>query len=545
MRKRLIDGVVAVGVGIAAVAVAVAVGGGDLEAANPYMPLWEYIPDGEPHVFEDPDRPGQMRVYVYGSHDSRVTDFCGRELVVWSAPVDSLDSWRYGGVIFEVRRDAEGRLLNDGGEGDVLYAPDVAEVRDESGRPTYYLYPNDQHEGRQGLIAKSDRPDGPFEVCNWSEEDASKTYGVLRFDPAVLVDDDGRVYGYWGFEESYMCELDRTTMCTVKPGTEVKVRAVAGFSQAGEERFFEASSIRKIGDKYVLVYSRSTADGDFGLGSSNYTLAYCYSDQPLGPWRYGGTIIDGRGRRELSNGETIYTAHPNGNTHGGLCELGGQWYIFYHRQCGLDEFSRQAMVAPVEVIVEEGEGGKVTISEAEYTSEGFEIDGLDPLKTYPAGIASHYTGSSPAIEIGWPHKRFYGSYIKPGRLDGGFQLSAVPDSVNLRINPVVNNTDGSVIGYKYFNFDKIDRTRPTELVLHLKPYGVKGRIEVLAGDIYGSHVSLGSVEIGETAVEKEAAVRVPMANLERLSGKQALYFRISASEPDKSIADIYYFSFEQ
>ncbi len=23
--------------------------------ANPYLPLWEYIPDGEPYVFEDPD----------------------------------------------------------------------------------------------------------------------------------------------------------------------------------------------------------------------------------------------------------------------------------------------------------------------------------------------------------------------------------------------------------------------------------------------------------------------------------------------------------
>ena len=36
---------------------------------NPYMPLWEHIPDGEPYVFEDPDQPGKQRVYIYGSHD--------------------------------------------------------------------------------------------------------------------------------------------------------------------------------------------------------------------------------------------------------------------------------------------------------------------------------------------------------------------------------------------------------------------------------------------------------------------------------------------
>ena len=57
---------------------------------NPFLPLWEHIPDGEPYVFEDPDNPGQQRVYIYGSHDSRLTDYCGRELVVWSASVDNL-----------------------------------------------------------------------------------------------------------------------------------------------------------------------------------------------------------------------------------------------------------------------------------------------------------------------------------------------------------------------------------------------------------------------------------------------------------------------
>lgn len=507
--------------------------------ANPYLPLWEYIPDGEPHVFEDPDNPGRERVYVYGSHDSRVTDFCGREFVVWSASVDSLNSWRYDGVIFSAVSDRDGNQLNDDGQGDILYAPDVAVVRDESGRPTYYLYPNDQHEGRQGMIARSSRPDGPFEVCNWSKDDAKLTEGVLRFDPAVLVDDDGRVYGYWGFEESSMAELDPTTMCTVKPGTEVKVRAVPGFSQPDNERFFEASSIRKIEDKYVLVYSRLTAAGDFGLGESNYTLAYVYSDNPLGPWTYGGTIIDGRGRTELPDGRVIHTAHPNGNTHGGLCKMGNQWYIFYHRQCGLDEFSRQAMVAPVEVSVEKGPGGAVHISEAEYTSEGFEIDGLNPLRRYPAGIACHYTGSRPSEDIGWPHKKFYGSYVRPGRYAG--EPGAASEEENLRVNQVVNNTDGSVIGYKYFNFDKIDRDKATEFVLVMKPTGVKGAIELLAGDIYGEPVSMG--KIGLCGDESEE-VRIPVSNMESLSGKMALWVRVEA-EGDGSVGDMYYFWFEQ
>ena len=54
---------------------------------NPILPLWEYIPDGEPRVFGD-------RVYLYGSHDRAASDvFCDFKLKVWSASVDDLNNW--------------------------------------------------------------------------------------------------------------------------------------------------------------------------------------------------------------------------------------------------------------------------------------------------------------------------------------------------------------------------------------------------------------------------------------------------------------------
>lgn len=41
------------------------------QALNPYLPSYEYVPDGEPYVFGD-------RVYVYGSHDKfNGTQYCG------------------------------------------------------------------------------------------------------------------------------------------------------------------------------------------------------------------------------------------------------------------------------------------------------------------------------------------------------------------------------------------------------------------------------------------------------------------------------------
>lgn len=512
-----------------------------MQAMNPYLPLWEYIPDGEPYVFEDPDNPGMYRVYIYGSHDSLIDAYCGREQVVWSAPVENLADWRYDGIILEVKKDAEGKLLNEGGVGDVLFAPDVALVVNADGTKTYYLYPNDQHGGRNGLIAKSNRPDGPFEPCNWNAENPRVADGILRFDPAVFVDDDGRVYGYWGFEESWGAELDPNTMATIKPGAEAK-NLIPGHKQDETFRFFEASSMRKIKDKYVLIYSRWSADGDFGLGESNYTLAYAYSDNPLGPWKYGGTLIDGRGRETLPDGTTICTATPNGNTHGSICEINGQWYVFYHRQAGTDEFSRQAMVAPIEVKVTEGPNGKVEISEGEYTSEGFNINGLPFSGVYPAGIACHYTGPTPAESI-YPKKIYSGSYVKATRYDGNPRTA--PSDIELKSNPVVNNTNGSVVGYKYFNFDSLNGTSEKEMTVNIKPNGVDGTVTVMVGKW---SEPLGGKKVGDFSVSKDSPqidtdVKVKLSGLDAFTGKQPLYFLFSSPTQGVSICDFNSFSF--
>ena len=82
-----------------------------IHGANPYMPFWEHVPDGEPRVFE---YKGEKRVYLYGSHDTVKTEYCGPDQVVWSAPVDDLTNWKCHGVCY---------TATDGG---ILYAPDVS-----------------------------------------------------------------------------------------------------------------------------------------------------------------------------------------------------------------------------------------------------------------------------------------------------------------------------------------------------------------------------------------------------------------------------------
>ena len=509
---------------------------------NPYLPLWEHIPDGEPYVFEDPEQPGKYRVYIYGSHDSMVTGYCGRELVVWSAAVDSLTQWRYDGEIFSVDKNAQGQPLDKDGLADVLYAPDVALVTGADGEKTYYLYPNNQAGGRNGMVCKSKRPDGPFEVCNWSKENPYVTDGVLRFDPAVFVDDDGRIYGYWGFERSYAAELDPSTMATVKPGTQVVEDMISGRNQPGQFRFFEASSIRKVKDKYIFIYSRFTEDGEFGLPTSNYTLAYAYGDHPMGPFTYGGTIIDARARDVDEQGNVIATATIDGNTHGSICEINGQWYVFYHRQTGTDEYARQAMVAPIEVRVEEGAGGKVEITEGEYTSEGFSLDGLNPLERHSAGIACWYTGPKPAVHE-WPNNTFYGSYVAAAY--GTDEKLKAPYALPDNSNPVVNNTDGSIVGYKYFNFTST-QGKQLELLLNLVPGGIDGTISVMADSPWPSRggTLLGELQLTADMPQTETELTVALSHLLELSGKHAIFLTFASDTKEKPICTLLDFVFQ-
>lgn len=506
-----------------------------LYGQNPYLPLWEYIPDGEPYVFEDPDRPGEYRVYIYGSHDTLMDSYCGRDQVVWSASVDDLQHWRYDGVIFTSEKDRDGNPLRADGLGDVLFAPDIA-VRQAGERKLYYLYPNTQDGRRHSMVAVSERPDGPFKVINWSKDDPAATSGVLGFDPAVFVDDDGRVYGYWGFEHSYGAELDPENMTDVLEGTEIVDAMIPGCRDEGEFRFFEASSLRKVEDKYVFIYSRMTAGGENELPACNYNLAYAYSDSPLGPWTYGGTIIDCRGRDTDAKGRVICTGCPYGNTHGSILRIGKQWWVFYHRQTGTDEYSRQAMVSPLKVKVQKGKGGKVSISEAEITSEGFSTEGLDPLRKTPAGLACYFWNPG-GVRQEYPNFFFSGPYVKPTRPGEGHDAISGHGECHC---PVVNNTPGSTVGYKYMNFNILKsalRRSPGKkalLELEIVPEGKDGVISVLAG---GPAPEQGGVEIARFKIRDARSnghvrLSAECRNLRTLKGKQALFFVFSA--PDAS-----------
>ena len=503
---------------------------------NPYLPLWEYIPDAEPYVFEDPDNPGKYRLYVYGSHDTLKTAYCGTDLVVWSAPVEDLSDWRCDGVIFE-------SVVN--GTADVLYAPDVALV-EENGKKTYYLYPNNQSWGRTTMVCKSDRPDGPFEVVNWKEGSTTETEGVLGFDPAVFVDDDGSVYGYWGFVESWWGKLDEDNMSALKEG-ETSKRNIPSYDQmtafdydptqfnivqdenVGKWGFFEASSIRKVGNKYVFIYSRNGLPEE-PTGKNYSQLAYGYSDSPEGPWKWGGIIVDAMGEIIPNDNGGYDRTFAGGNTHGSICEINGQWYVFYHRN--LHTYARQAMVEPITVEWDEesvADGGEVRISMAEVTSNGFFIEGLNPYVKHSAGIVSYLTG---------------GASITPAYSE---------DTTTL---PVVNIRNGVIAGIKYFNFDLDAPTDGSKsLEVELKPLGIDAQIDVYLRPASAVNTpveykdskvvsvgegskKLGTIELSADMPMESTTFSISAKEIDKLDGQWGLFF-VFSSDSGLNICELY------
>ena len=299
--------------------------------------------------------------------------------------------------------------------------------------------------------------------------------------------------------------------------------------------------MRKIKDKYVLIYARHTAEGEFGLGAEYCTLAYAYSDSPLGPFTYGGTLIDLRGREKAPDGKTRITAAPGGNTHGSLCEVNGQWYVFYHRQTGLNEFSRQAMVGRVDVTVDERPGGKVSISEAEIDSMGFETDGLDPFELHAAGIASHYTGPAPARRK--PRYSYSGPYPAPFRCDG--YAARDPYGPDVNRCALVNCTDGSVAGWKYFNFNKTFGKKGLTLSVELETNGLQGVIDVWVKRPSAKEggIKVGSFTLAPNLPAGMHRVEIPVEALAAVKGREALYLTFSSPVKKQSICTLHTLQF--
>lgn len=481
---------------------------------NPYLPPWEFVPDGEPHVFDG-------RVYIYGSHDRRNgVSFCEDDYVVWSAPVDDLGNWRCEGVSYRKMQDPLNGAPYDGELPKIdlpmgteeaprlLYAPDVAKGPD--GR--YYLYYSLDFTNVIS-VAVSDSPAGPFEFLDYVRTAEGEIPDIGRwFDPAILSEESGN-YLYYGFAPvfrfpgmegvifpgSQMVKLadDMHTIISDPVCVANGVDTAKGTSYE-EHPFFEASSIRKIGDWYYFVYSSLQGN----------ELCYGMAKTPEGPFEYKGVIV--------SNGDLGYkgielAVNYTGNNHGGLVEIGDEVYIFWHRQTHGTGFSRQGCADKVEI---QPDG---TIPQIEITSCGLNRGPLPAKNTYQTYIACHVTEKD---------RSKVGHVVEPGP---GETVPKLPETMcyiteeeneayEKGLKPYIKNLrEGAVTGFKYLAFDGDE----TKITLELRG---TGSVEVLLDSPEGAVIAEASGDFNEWGSVETA--------LTKTEGTHAVYFKVTEGKVD-------------
>lgn len=454
------------------------------QAFNPYLPSWEYVPDGEPYVFGD-------RVYIYGSHDKYNGDvFCLGNFVCWSAPVDDCANWRYEGVIY----DKLDEPLNPKGEG-MLYAPDVTVGPD--GR--YYLYYVCSHIGNVS-VAVSDTPAGRYKFYGHVHYEDGTLLGDAptdepQFDPGVLTEGDV-TYLYTGFcgqedasRHGAMCTVLGEDMLTVVKAPKIVVpsRIYSKGTSFENHAYFEAASIRKLNGKYIFVYSSEVM----------HELCYAVADTPEGEFTYGGVVISNCDLGIDDYKQASVASAYGANNHGSIIEIKGQPYVFYHRHTNGTWYSRQVCAEPLEV------SGVCDIKQASVSSCGLNNGPLKACGYYSAHIVCNI---------------FYPEGEDTLREDNSCKI---PDITKARVVQdgedsteceayIAGFTQGAVIGFKYFDCKNVDKI---SVYVHGYSHGTMN-VHTKWDD-----KPVGSVEFGADNYWKKVEIPVDIED-----GVHAIYF---------------------
>lgn len=250
----------------------------------------QFSADPSARVFGD-------KVYIFPSHDILATEgkgrpgwFCMEDYHVFSS--SNLTDWTDHGLIITqnkvpwVRPDSYS-----------MWAPDCIE---RNGK--YYFYfpaaPKDTITYGKGFrigVAVANKPEGPY------IPESTPIKGVHGIDPNVFIDKDGQAYLYWSAGHIYGAKL-KSNMLEL----DSKVDTLGYLPTKGLKEgpfLFERNGI------YYLTYPH--------VENKIERLEYAIGDNPLGPFKYAGVIMD-----ESASG--CWTNHHS------FINFKNQWYLFYH-----------------------------------------------------------------------------------------------------------------------------------------------------------------------------------------------------------------------
>ena len=205
------------------------------------------------------------------------------------------------------------------------WAPAIA-YKKIDGKDKFFLYFADSGNGIG--VLEGDSPVGPFidplKAPLISRDTPTCAKINWLFDPAVIVDEKGDGYLYFGGgHDPDKYEHPMNARCVALADDMVHIK---GEPQVIDAPFlFEDSGINKIGDTWYYTYCTNWADRKDTKDPDKMPIAvigYMTSKNPLGPFDYKGYTLENPG--------TAFGAW--GNNHHWIFSFRGKWYIAYHTQ---------------------------------------------------------------------------------------------------------------------------------------------------------------------------------------------------------------------
>ena len=253
------------------------------------------------------------KVYLYPSHDIQTPPnknlkkdwFCMADYHVFSS--DNLTDWTDHGVIV-----SQNKVKWVDSTSYSMWAPDCIE---RNGKYYFYFPANSNQvnpNGRKGFgigVAIADKSEGPYVP----QDEPIK--GVFGIDPNVFIDRDGQAYLIGAMGRIFISKLKDNMLELASEPQEIKGLPTKGLKEG--PFMFERNGI------YYMTYPH--------VDSTIERLEYATSDNPLGPYKFTGVIMD-----ESPTG--CWTNHQS------IVNFKGQWYLFYHQNYYSPKFDKNRSV---------------------------------------------------------------------------------------------------------------------------------------------------------------------------------------------------------
>ncbi len=314
-----------------------------------------------------------------------------------------------------------------------------------NGKEKFFLYFANNGSGI-GVVT-SDCPWGPWtdpigrELISRSTPNCGNV--TWLFDPAVLVDDDGTGYIYFGGGVPSGKDADPGTARVVKLNSDfISINGSA--VTINPPYLFEDAGANKIAGKYIYSYCSNWNCKNAPM--SNAQICYMTSSNPMGPFTYSGVAY--------VNQNEFLSGDNGGNNHHSMFEFKGKWYMTYHGRMlqnakGIHHDFRSTNVDYVQVNTSTG-----VISKSMGSDKGVsQVGALNPFEKTEAetfawmgGINTKVGGSNMLV-----NQIDKGDWIGVCGVDFGTGASLFTANVSSTRGAAIkickDKADGEVIGY--------------------------------------------------------------------------------------------------